>query len=289
MQLHESQVFTSTTIENAWSARRFIIPIYASAMMKVSNPTANFYREELGFMLRCISKNDWYDHSNVMYNMYVYILEKISSSYKYLHDKKDINCPVYSLPRCSGVTNAADYIHHTISDIVKGYRNRIKWKERGYIYFLLAKEVNLVKIGYQSKVNNDRTRLIHSHCPYDLILLGSVQCLGMSSETEIHRRHKYWHFNREWFRYDDELARRISFYTKRGFYDEEDDDRYANDIELEKYLHLVLLDKIQLKHHPFVKNKMPNDDIVKYIIQYVLLLVEKYRKVKIIKPFLQLN
>ena len=289
MQVYQSQVFTSTTIENAWSARRFIIPIYASAMMKVSNATANFNRDELGFMLRCISKNDCYDHHNVVYDMYVYVLRKISSLYRFIHDKKDIHCPVYNLPRCSSVTDAADYIHTVIKDIVKGYRTRIKWKERGYIYFLLAKEVNLVKIGYQSKINNDRTKLIHSHCPYDLILLGSVQCLGMSSETDIHRQHKYWHFNREWFKYDEELARRISFYTKRGFYDQDDDDRYGDDIELEKYLQLVLSDKIQLKYNPFVKNKMPNDDIVKYIIEYVLLLIEKYRKVKIIKPFLQLN
>jgi hypothetical protein len=289
MQVYQSQVFTSTTIENAWSARRFIIPIYATAMMKVANASARLNRDELGFMLRCISKNDCYDHHNVVYDMYVYVLRKISSLYRFIQDKKDIHCPVYNLPRCSSVTDAADYIHAVIHDIVNGYRKKIKCKEKGYIYFLLAKEVNLVKIGYQSKINNDRTKLIHSHCPYDLILLGSVQCLGMASETDIHRQHKYWHFNREWFKYDEELARRISFYTKRGFYDQDDDDRYGDDIELEEYLHLLLSDKIQLKHNAFFKCKMPNDDIVKFIIQYVLLLIEKYRNVKIIKPFLQLN
>lgn len=106
--------------------------------------------------------------------------------------------------------------------VVESYKRYAKYKAKGYVYFLLTKNAPepLVKIGYQSTVNNSRSNEIHSHCPYDLIHIGSCKVAnGQSSEKKLHRKLEYYRFNREWFRYEGKLKETVDFLINRGYYD----------------------------------------------------------------------
>lgn len=117
--------------------------------------------------------------------------------------------------------NYINQLDHALQTIISEYKNVIGWSANGNVYFLLAEEPKLVKIGYQSTKNNPRSKSVHSHCPYDLKHLGSIMVgYGIQSEQTMHKDFKYWHYNREWFRYDDEVERRINFYIHRGYYDD---------------------------------------------------------------------
>jgi len=102
------------------------------------------------------------------------------------------------------------------------YTQHATGAHKGYIYFLLTdrREEPLVKIGWQSTLDNSRTHAIHSHCPYDLIYLGSAMVRnGVTSEKKLHKYLDYYRFNREWFRYTEKVVEVVNFLANRGYYD----------------------------------------------------------------------
>lgn len=106
------------------------------------------------------------------------------------------------------------------SEIQSIYDNATKHQRKGYIYFLYAKEPQLVKIGYTSKLQSSRVASVHSHCPYDLELLGMVEVPnGISSERKLHKQFELYRHNREWFNYTPDLADSVSKIIEDGHYD----------------------------------------------------------------------
>lgn len=112
--------------------------------------------------------------------------------------------------RCSGTPSHEKMREHLWSH----YRNATKRHNEvlqakgadGFIYCLVAKDASLCKIGYATKRNGDRTKTIHSHCPYDLELYMVTEAQGgMRMEKQIHKALKQLgqHFNREWFIWSD--------------------------------------------------------------------------------------
>lgn len=104
--------------------------------------------------------------------------------------------------------------------ITDTYNVAVKHKDKGCVYFLHAKEVGLVKIGYSINPLSKRMGAVHSHCPYDLELLGVVRVPnGITSERKLHKELQKFRHNREWFRYEEELAAKISALVSVGHYD----------------------------------------------------------------------
>jgi len=285
-------VTTRTPIKEAWQARRFVLPIYTNAVLQNQRFDYSNFKANLCFLLRSVINDNYYLSQKTIYSLVSYVITKVS--YEQPNDTCDISeCPIYNLPASDNyIDRVASYIISLVEDMVSDYKRMIKWKEKGYIYFLLAEEVKLVKIGFQSKLDNQRTKSVHSHCPYDLLHLGSIQCVSITSESEIHRKFKYWHYNREWFNYDDELCRRIDFYLSRGFYDTDfNEQKRTQDIDVTEYLSLIANAKRFPRSSLFglMNSNKLDERIYAYISSFLLTIARKHKDIKMIKPFAQLK
>ena len=103
--------------------------------------------------------------------------------------------------------NARKHLARCYRNAVERYNQNIQDSSvNGFVYCLLAKEVNLCKIGFATNRAGGRTKLIHSHCPYNLELHSIREAIGgMVMESQIHKDLKRLgqHFNREWFIWSD--------------------------------------------------------------------------------------
>jgi hypothetical protein len=78
-----------------------------------------------------------------------------------------------------------------------------KPSEEGVIYFLLAEQVNVIKIGFARHVRS-RVSDLQTASPVPLILLGTMAG-RQEDEQALHRRFSSLRSHREWFRAEPEL------------------------------------------------------------------------------------
>lgn len=136
----------------------------------------------------------------------------------YLSDTQ--GCELLCVPDNIGST--INRLAEVMESLCNQYEQYIHFQENGYVYFLLTLNRNepIVKIGYQSTLNNSRSNTVHSHCPYELAHIGSCKVRdGVRSEKRLHKELDYHHFNREWFKWEDGLIEKVNFYLNRGYYD----------------------------------------------------------------------
>lgn len=207
---------SSNTIEHLWETPNRFATIWAGYLVQ------DAFVEQFINTLKSITV---YLESEIdLYTYTLQLLKRYILHQKNIWDRSNSEMFAHVSNKLTFETNAISYINSlscALESILRDYKSAIGWNANGNVYFLLAEEPKLVKIGFQSAKNNPRSRSIHSHCPYDLQLLGTMTVgHGIRSEQIIHRDFKYWHYNREWFRYDDEVERRIKFYLNRGYYDD---------------------------------------------------------------------
>lgn len=76
-----------------------------------------------------------------------------------------------------------------------------------YIYFVLAPEVNRIKIGFSVKPN-ERYKALKTSSPVKLILLGFIN--GTQQEEKmLHEKFSKYRFNLEWFEYSDKIQKYV--------------------------------------------------------------------------------
>lgn len=73
------------------------------------------------------------------------------------------------------------------------------------IYIIKAQETNLVKIGFTKfKDINKRIDNLSTGCPFIIDILLFIEGT-LEDERLLHNRFKHLHYNKEWFKYEDEL------------------------------------------------------------------------------------
>lgn len=77
-------------------------------------------------------------------------------------------------------------------------------KVRGFIYFVLAPDVNRIKIGFTQKNNPLRLRALKGQSPIDIKLLYVMEGTRLI-ESELHNNFRAYHHHGEWFDYSDEI------------------------------------------------------------------------------------
>lgn len=73
----------------------------------------------------------------------------------------------------------------------------------GVVYFIRAKGVSLVKIGYSSNPEQ-RLRNLQTSCPHQLDILATLPG-SQQTEADIHKKFGHLRMNGEWFRLTSEL------------------------------------------------------------------------------------
>lgn len=79
------------------------------------------------------------------------------------------------------------------------------YKVPTYIYFALAEELNLIKIGISRSPNTRRSSIKYA-VPVELFIICTYPGTK-TDESELH--HKFWrdHYRSEWFHYSDDIKR----------------------------------------------------------------------------------
>ena len=77
-------------------------------------------------------------------------------------------------------------------------------KRGGYIYFLLAENIDAIKIGFTRNDIKERMRHYSCHSPYDFDLLKIIEGT-MLEEAALHKRFVKYKIRSEWFVYSDEI------------------------------------------------------------------------------------
>ncbi len=84
-------------------------------------------------------------------------------------------------------------------------------KKSNGVYFLRAG--NFIKIGFSTRVQ-ERISMMQTGCPYELILLGTMQG-SLKDEKNLHKKFSLFRARAEWFRAEAELLEYIESVTEK--------------------------------------------------------------------------
>lgn len=84
----------------------------------------------------------------------------------------------------------------------------------GGVYFFLAKELSLVKIG-KSRDIRARLKAASTFCPVEVEIIAALRMSGYS-EPWIHRRFRSDHVRGEWFNYSRKMVEYLAFCERQG-------------------------------------------------------------------------
>lgn len=101
--------------------------------------------------------------------------------------------------------------YERVRQIVGGLRHQLA--DPSTLYFAQVGEFVKIGIARNIKRRLDGFRL---HCPYPVVLLGTIEGMNRPQEISLHRKFAHLHHWKEWYRADPELLDYISKCVESG-------------------------------------------------------------------------
>ena len=101
---------------------------------------------------------------------------------------------------------------------VRDSRFETTWETRkdfGWVYFVLAREVNRVKIGFTTYDPGYRLQTIQANSPVTLKIIAVLQG-PREWESKLHKKFTAWRLHGEWFTFSEEINQYVEFLREKA-------------------------------------------------------------------------